>query len=79
MPKHSLYRRRSTQPVFNEDRYTLCDLEQAPVLFDRRLYQTYEITEDLRDLLLDLNAVDSVERVVGEEVFGELMEMEVLC
>lgn len=78
-PKHSMYGRRPAQPVFNQDRYTLCDLEQAPILFDRRLYQTYEITDDLRDLLLNLNAVDSVESVIGEEVFGELVEMEVLC
>lgn len=78
-PKHSMHEHRPTRPVFNQDRYTLCDLEQAPILFDRRLYQTYEITEDLRDLLLDLNAVDSVEGTVGEEMFGELVDMEVLC
>ena len=78
-PKHSLYRRQPARPTFNQDRYALCDLEQAPVLFDRRLYQTYEITEDLRDLLMNLNAVDSVEGIVGEEMFGELVEMEVLC
>jgi KDO2-lipid IV(A) lauroyltransferase len=63
---------------FNESRYTLCDLEQAPVLFDRRNYQTYEITEDLRDLLLNMNEVESVEEIVGQEVFGELMEMGVI-
>ena len=78
IPTHPIYERRPTRPVFNQDRYTLCDLEQAPVLFDRRLYQTYEITEDLRDLLLNLSAIDSVESVVGEEMFGELVEMEVL-
>lgn len=79
MPKQVTSTKRPVHPVFNRDRYTLCDLEQAPILFDRRLYQTYEITEDLRDLLLDLTAVDSVEEVVGEEMFGELVEMEVLC
>ncbi|HLL95239.1 MAG TPA: hypothetical protein VK404_09710 [Spirosoma sp.] len=78
-PRHSMFERRPTRPVFNQDRYSLCDLEQAPILFDRRLYQTYEITEDLRDLLLDLGSVDSVEGVVGKEMFGELVEMEVLC
>ena len=62
---------------FNEARYTLCDLEQAPILFDRQLYQTYEITEDLRDLLLNLNTVNSVERIVGKDMFTELVEMEV--
>ncbi|WP_080237189.1 lysophospholipid acyltransferase family protein [Spirosoma rigui] len=78
-PQRGTNGRRSARPVFNQDRYSLCDLEQAPILFDRRLYQTYEITEDLRDLLLNLGSVDSVEGVVGEEMFGELVEMEVLC
>lgn len=68
----------SLRPSFNEERYTLCDLEQAPILFDRRLYQTYEITEDLRDLLLNLNTVDSIEEIVGKEIFSELVEMEIL-
>ena len=78
-PQRGTNGRRSARPVFNQDRYSLCDLEQAPILFDRRLYQTYEITEDLRDLLLNLGSVDSVEGVVREEMFGELVEMEVLC
>ncbi len=67
------------RPAFNSERYSLCDFEQAPVLFDRKLYQTYEITEDLRDLLMNLDEVDSVERVVGEEMFEELLGMEVIC
>lgn len=69
---------RPSRPTFNEDRYTLCDLEQAPILYDRRLYQTYEITEDLRDLLLNINEVNSVEDLVGQDMFGELVEMEIL-
>lgn len=77
--KNEFLERTLARPVFNENRYTLCDLEQAPILFDRRLYQTYEITEDLRDLLLNINAVDSVEDLVGREMFGELVEMEILC
>ena len=68
----------NNRPTFNEKRYTLCDLEKAPVLFDRQLYQTYEITEDLRDLLLNLHEIDSIEAVVGEEVFSELVDMQVL-
>lgn len=63
---------------FNEYRYSLCDLEDAPILFDRRLYQTYEITADLRDLLLNINTIDSVKEVVGHEVFNELVELEVI-
>lgn len=68
-----------TRPVFNVDRYSLCELEQASILFDRRLYQTYEITDDLRDLLLNINTVDSVQGLVGDEMFNELIGMEVLC
>ena len=78
LPKKDFLGLQLKRLTFNENRYTLCDLEQAPILFDRRLYQTYEITEDLRDLLLNLNEVDSVEAVVGQEMFSELMEMEVL-
>lgn len=77
-PRTGLFGRRPTKPVFNSDRYALCDMEQAPILFDRRLYQTYEITDDLRDLLLNLNGVESVEEVVGQDVFSELVELEVL-
>lgn len=66
------------RPAFNDYRYTLCDLEKAPILFDRRLYQTYEITEDLRDLLLSIDGVESVENIVGSDVFSELVELEVL-
>ncbi len=69
---------RVSQPAFNEERYSLCDLQQSPILFDRQLYQTYEITEDLRDLLLNLKEVESVEELVGEEVFSELLELQVL-
>ncbi len=67
------------RPVFNEERYSLCDLEDAPVLFDRQYYETYEISPDLRDLLLNLNEVESVEDTVGAELFGELVEKEILC
>ena len=74
----SVLGRKLGKPAFNADRYALCDMEQAPILFDRRLYQTYEITDDLRDLLLNLNGVESVEDVVGQDVFGELVELEVL-
>ncbi|GAB3896696.1 lysophospholipid acyltransferase family protein [Spirosoma agri] len=77
-PKSKRFAGWPAKPTFNQDRYSLCDLEQSPILFDRRSYQTYEITEDLRDLLLNINTVDSVEGLVGKEMFGELMEMEVL-
>lgn len=77
-PKSSTLKDRLKRMVFNENRYTLCDLEQAPVLFDRRLYQTYEITEDLRDLLMNLHEVESVQEVVGQEMYDELIDMEVL-
>lgn len=64
--------------TFNEVRYTVGDLEQAPILFDRQLYQTYEITADLRDLLLNLDVTKSLEELIGQEVLSELVHMEVL-
>lgn len=67
------------RPTFNQERYSLCDLENAPVLFDRRLYETFEISTDLRDLLLDLDSVDSVEETLGTELFTELVSLEILC
>jgi len=66
-------------PVFNAERYSLCELEQAPILFDRRSYQTYEITDDLRDLLLNIDTVESVKGLVGDEMYDELVDMEILC
>ncbi|GAB3555711.1 hypothetical protein GCM10027577_42110 [Spirosoma fluminis] len=77
--KNGVFGIKPARPAFNQERYSLCDLEEAPVLFDRKLYQTYEITEDLRDLLLNLNTVDSVEELLGQDMYSELMEMEVLC
>ena len=77
--KTGFFTPRKKQLAFNESRYTLCDLEHAPVLFDRKLYQTFEITDDLRDLLLNLHEVDSVQDVVGQEVFSELVDMQVIC
>lgn len=77
-PRNKFFGHRPKQLAFNENRYTLCELEQAPILFDRRLYQTYEITEDLRDLLLNLDTMDSVKDQLGQQMFDELLEMEVL-
>ncbi|GAA4458635.1 hypothetical protein GCM10023189_31200 [Nibrella saemangeumensis] len=71
--------KKPVRPTFNQKRYSLCDLEDAPVLFDRRLYETYEISPDLRDLLLGLDGVDSVEDTLGTELFTELVEKEILC
>ncbi len=76
--KNTFFGYHSDRLTFNEKRFTLCDFEQAPVLFDRQLYQTFEITEDLKDLLLNIHTVDSVEEVVGEEVFSELVNMEII-
>ncbi|QKZ12031.1 hypothetical protein HU175_05070 [Spirosoma sp. KUDC1026] len=67
-----------TKPTFNGNRYSICDLEEAPILFDRRTYQVYEITDDLRDLLVNIDTIDSVESLVGTEMYNELCEMEVL-
>jgi lauroyl/myristoyl acyltransferase len=71
---------RPRQPTFNANRYALCDLEAAPTLFDRQLYQTYEISADLRDLLLQLGSItEPVAELVGDELFGELVDMEIIC
>lgn len=64
---------------FNEDRYTLMDLASAPVLFDRRLYLTYEISADLRDFLLQIGSVDSPEEVLGSDLYLDLLSKQILC
>ncbi len=77
-PKNTFFGYHSERLSFNEKRYTLCDFEKAPVLFDRQLYQTFEITEALKDLLQNMHTVDSVEDVVGKQVFNELVSMEII-
>ncbi len=66
-------------PVFNQERYTLCDFADSPVLFDRQSFETYEISPDLRDLLTDLAGQPLVAELVGDALFGELVEKEILC
>ncbi|WP_266363401.1 lysophospholipid acyltransferase family protein [Tellurirhabdus rosea] len=65
--------------AFNQDRYALCDLEDAPVLFDRRLYLTYEISPDLRDFLLQVNTIESPADVLGEELFQDLLSKQIIA
>jgi len=64
--------------AFNQDRYTLCDLEDAPVLFDRRLYVTYEISPDLRDFLLQAGTTEAPEEVLGSDLYQDLLSRQIL-
>ncbi|GAB3317479.1 hypothetical protein GCM10027299_08830 [Larkinella ripae] len=65
--------------AFNQDRYSICDLEDAPVLFDRRLYITYEISPDLRDFLLQLATIDTPEEVLGTEMYLDLLSKQIIA
>ncbi|WP_128548344.1 hypothetical protein [Larkinella soli] len=65
--------------AFNQERYTLCDLEDAPILFDRRLYVTYEISPDLRDFLLQLSSIEDPEEVLGTEMFLDLLSKQIIA
>jgi len=64
--------------VFNNDRYTICDQEETPVLLDRRLYVTYEISTDLHDFLTQVHTIDSPEEVLGPELYADLLAKQIL-
>jgi lauroyl/myristoyl acyltransferase len=64
--------------VFNHDRFTICDLEEAPVLYDRRLYLTYEISTDLRDFLIQIGKIDVPEDVLGTDLYLDLLAKEII-
>ncbi|MFC5412565.1 hypothetical protein ACFPMF_24785 [Larkinella bovis] len=74
-PRH----RPKKRVAFNQDRYSICDLEDAPVLFDRRLYITYEISPDLRDFLLQLGAIETPEDVLGTEMYLDLLSKQIIA
>lgn len=65
--------------VFNQERYSICDLEDAPILFDRRLYVTYEISPDLRDFLLQLSSIETPEDVLGTEMYLDLLSKQIIA
>jgi len=74
-PPPSAYRRLNYQ--FNERRYSIFDLKESPVLFDKRYYSTYEISDSLRDYLLDSPFINP-KRVLGRPVFQELVRQEII-
>lgn len=74
-PPPSAYRRLSYQ--FNEHRYSIFDLKESPVLFDKRYYSTYEISDSLRDYLLE-SPFSNPKRVLGKPIFQELVRQEII-
>ncbi|WP_234736955.1 lysophospholipid acyltransferase family protein [Tellurirhabdus bombi] len=69
----------SRRVAFNQERYAICDLDEAPILFDRRLYVTYEITPDLRDFLLQLSSIASPEDVLGSDMYQDLLSKQIIA
>ncbi|WP_229321251.1 hypothetical protein [Larkinella knui] len=65
--------------AFNQERYSICDLEDAPILFDRRLYVTYEISTDLRDFLLQVGTIEAPEEVLGTEMYLDLLSKQIIA
>ena len=62
---------------FNQNRYSIFELQEAPVLFDKRYYSTYEISESLRNYLLKSPFVNP-KRVLGKPIFQELVRQEII-
>ncbi|GAB2779643.1 hypothetical protein GCM10027275_23980 [Rhabdobacter roseus] len=62
---------------FNRNRYRIFELEDNYLLFDRAGYQTYEITADLKAYLM-APVVKNPKKILGENVFGELLSKSIL-
>ncbi|MGA0557745.1 hypothetical protein ACO2Q8_13905 [Larkinella sp. VNQ87] len=71
-------RRQTKRVAFNHERYSVCDLEDSPILFDRRLYVTYEISSDLRDFLLQIGTIDTPEEVLGTDLYLDLLSKQII-
>ena len=65
--------------AFNQERYSICDLEDSPILFDRRLYVTYEISTDLRDFLLQVGTIETPEEVLGTDMYLDLLSKQIIA
>lgn len=74
-PPPAAYKRSSYE--FNFSRYSIFELKDAAVLFDRRFYSTYEISDSLRKYLMKSPFVNPV-RVLGKPIFQELVRQEIL-
>ncbi len=75
VPPPSAYKRLNYE--FNQSRYTIFELQDAPVLFDKRYYSTYEISDSLRNYLLN-SPFTNPKRVLGKPVFQELVRQEII-
>ena len=62
---------------FNKTRYCLFDLEQSAVLFDKKQYMTYEISDDLRDYLAE-TPFTKPQLTLGKTVFRDLVSRQIL-
>ena len=62
---------------FNATRYVVFDLEQSAVLFDKKQYMTYEISDDLRDYLSERLFIKP-QRTLGKAMFRDLVGRQVL-
>ncbi|MFN8344912.1 MAG: hypothetical protein U0X91_07910 [Spirosomataceae bacterium] len=71
----SAYRRVNYE--FNQSRYSIFELQNASVLFDKRHYSTYEISDSLRKYLLK-SPFTNPKRILGTPVFQELVRQEIL-
>lgn len=62
---------------FNQSRYRIFELESNFLLFDRTAYETYEITEDMKQYL-SAPVVRNPIKTLGEGIFGELLTRNIL-
>lgn len=62
---------------FNHGRYRIFEMEDNFILFDRNFYRTYEITSDLKSYL-SKPAIKSPWKMLGENIFGELVSKSIL-
>jgi lauroyl/myristoyl acyltransferase len=62
---------------FNYSRYCLLNLQQSPMLFDKKHYTTLEISEDLHNYLAN-NTYLNPKRTLGSNVFNQLLTEQVM-
>ncbi len=74
-PPDSAYKRMHYE--FNVTRYSIFELQDAPVLFDKVLYSTYEISDGLKNYLLKSPFVNP-KQVLGKFIFKELVRQGIL-
>jgi KDO2-lipid IV(A) lauroyltransferase len=74
-PPNSAYKRIHYE--FNFSRYSIFELQDAPVLFDKILYSTYEISDGLKNYLLKPPFVNP-KQALGKFIFKELVRQGIL-